>query len=637
MDLFPYAPRPHQLEFVEAAGGVLGKEKHIVLESGTGTGKTVCALSSALEVALEQGKKVVYMTRTNSQQRQVMLELRKINERREVFGMGVQGRQSTCPLMARDPELKQGNSEELSRLCAEKKKRTLADRPEGCPFYKNVLQTNFEEIEAYCRKELPTVEEFVKYCDERSVCPYELAKEMLADAIVVTAPYAYFFMPFIRDAFLERMNVSLSDLIIIVDEAHNLPDYARDVRSADLSRYFLQLVRKEVDEYGDPEVLNGASLLDFVAAMEELIDEAVRDYLIDEDGLIPPDFVSSGLLGRFSTTSRSLSIAAKAMMTHGEIVKESKKEQGRLPRSYIHSFGAFLNFWINMDEEYYVKLIVGGENPGFEGYCLDPSLACGFFNESAGSLHMSGTLVPLYEYRDSIGLPKDTAMRMFPSPFPKENRLVLYAEDVTTKFEEMAQDEDMVPRLERHVVSVCNAVERNTVVFFPSYSLMDRFVKDKVVQRIKRKVHMEERGMRQGELMETVSQFKHSGPGGAVLFAVMGGRISEGIDFPDKELQVALLVGIPFPKPTAKQRALLHYYEMKFGKGWEYTVKVPASRKMLQAIGRLIRNETDIGVALVLDRRTRQFEDRLESRATESPVPDMLAFFTEREGASKGS
>ena len=94
----------------------------------------------------------------------------------------------------------------------------------------------------------------------------------------------------------------------------------------------------------------------------------------------------------------------------------------------------------------------------------------------------------------------------------------------------------------------------------------------------------------------------------------MGGRISEGIDFPDKELQVALLAGIPFPKPTAKQRALLHYYEMKFGKGWEYTVKVPASRKMLQAIGRLIRNETDVGVAFILDKRAKQFDDRIESR-----------------------
>ena len=630
MDLFPYTPRKHQREFVEAAANVLEKEGHVVLESGTGTGKTVCALTSTLQVALAQGKKVVYLTRTNSQQRQVLLELRKINQKEEVFGMGVQGRQSTCPLMMRDPELKQGSAEELSRLCAEKKKRALSNRPDGCAFYKNLLEANSEEVVSYCKRELPTVEEFVEYCDKLSICPYELAKELLAMAKVVTAPYAYFFMPFVRDAFLERMNISLAELIIVVDEAHNLPDYARETMSTELSMHFLDLVRKEVGEYGDPEVLNGASILDFVAIFEKLLRDALAEYLIEDDGLIPPEFVESGLLETFATTTRSLRIAAKAMMTHGEIVRESKKEQGRLPRSYIFSLGSFLNFWLAMDEEVYVKLIVGGENPYFEAACLDPSVACGFFRESAGSLHMSGTLVPLYEYRDSIGLPEDSAMRLFPSPFPPENRLILYAEDVTTKYEEMAMDEEVVPRMQNHVVTLCNAIERNTVVFFPSYSLMDRFLKDGVGKRIRRKVHLEERGMPQAELMETVSEFKRSGEKGAVLFAVMGGRISEGIDFPDKELQMALLAGIPYPKPTAKQRALLHYHEMKFGKGWEYTVKVPASRKMQQAIGRLIRNETDIGVAIILDKRAKHFADRIESKSTESPLSDTLRFFSER-------
>jgi len=637
MNLFPYAPREHQQEFIEAVSNVLEKEGHIVLESGTGTGKTICALTAALQVALKQGKKVVYLTRTNSQQRQVLLELRKINQLNPVFGMGVQGRQSTCPLLMRDQELKQGNAEELSRLCSEKKRRTLADRNDGCVFYRNLLETDFEEVEAYCKQQLPTVEELVEYCDGRSICPYELSKELLSDATVVTAPYAYFFMPFVRSAFLERMNVAMAELIIVVDEAHNLPDYARETRSAQLSRRFLDLVRKEVDEYGDPELLGGVSLLDFVAVLEKLMDDALEEYLIDDDGLIPPDLIDSGLLSAFSTTSRSLSIAAKAMMTHGEIVRESKKEQGRLPRSYIYSFGAFISFWLTMDEECYVKLIVGGENPCFEGSCLDPSLACSFFGESAGSLHMSGTLAPLYEYRDSIGLPKDSAMRTFPSPFPPENRAVLFAEDVTTKFEEMAQDEGIVPRLEDHVVTLCNAVDRNTVVFFPSYALMERFLQDRVLLRIRKNVHLEERGMAQSELMEAVAQFKRPSEKGAVLFAVMGGRISEGIDFPDRELQMALLVGVPYPKPTAKQRALLHYYEMKFGKGWEYTVKVPASRKMQQAMGRLIRNEKDIGAAVILDKRAKQFADRFESRASEDILNDVLAFFAERERGAKSS
>jgi len=630
MDLFPYEPRKHQEDIVSSAMSALKGEGHIVMESGTGTGKTVCALTAALQVALPQGKKVAYITRTNSQQRQVLLELRRINSKRPVFGMGVQGRQSTCPLFSRDPDLKQGNAEELSRLCGERKRRSLAGKEGGCRFYDAVLEINFDEVLAHCQRELPTVEEFTQYCDAKGLCPYELGKELLPHATVVTAPYAYFFAPFVRDAFVGRMNVSLAELILIVDEAHNLPDYARESRTIQLSRAALDLVLRELDEYGDPEVVEGASIRDVVERLGALLDEAVREYVIDDDGLIPPDFLQAGLMEAFTITSRQLAIACKAMMTHGEIVRESKKEQGRLPRSYIFALGAFINFWLKMDEEYYVKLVVGGENPRFEGYCLDPSIACSFLEESAGSLHMSGTLAPLYEYRDSIGLPEGTMLRTFPSPFPAENRRILYSEEVTTKYEEMVQDDSIVPKMEDMVVACCNTLDRNTVVFFPSYALMDRFVSDGALARIHKKVHMEERGMPQAELMSTVQSFKKATLLGQVLFAVMGGRISEGIDFPDRELQVALLAGIPFPKPTAKQRALLHYYEMKFGKGWEYTVKVPASRKMLQSIGRLIRTEKDVGAAVILDRRAKQFADRMDLVAAEVLPNDLLAFFRER-------
>ncbi len=627
MEFFPYTPREHQTDFVETVDRVMNNGGHIVLESGTGTGKTVCALTAAVHTALSQGKKVVYLTRTNSQQRQVMLELRRLNEKREVFGMGVQGRQSTCPLFRRDPDLKEGSSEELSKLCAEKKKRTLAGKDGGCRYYEKVLSTNFQEIEEHCHKTLPTVEEFVSYCDSRDLCAYELSKELMENATVVTAPYPYMFVPFVRRAFLENMNVVESDLIVIIDEAHNLPDYARDILSAEMSRRFFSLVRKEADDYGDPEVLEGVSILDVVDELEKLLAEALEEYLIDDDGLIPPGFLQEGLLQAFTTTSRSLKIAANALMTHGEIIRESKKEQGRLPRSYIFSLGSLINFWLNLDEEFYVRLVVGGDNPRFEAYCLDPSLACTFFVECQASLHMSGTLVPLYEYRDSIGLPKDSIMRTFSSPFPKGNRVVLYVEDVTTKFEDMAQDAEMMGRMVEHAIALCNVIDRNTVVFFPSYSLMDRFLADGAARRIHKPVLLEERGMPQAELMDTVSRFKQTSERGSVLFAVMGGRISEGIDFPDKELEMAIVVGIPFPKPTAKQRALLHYYEVKFGKGWEYTVKVPAARKMMQAIGRLIRTENDVGAAVILDKRAKQFADRIEIKESQSVQNDVLNFF----------
>ena len=422
----------------------------------------------------------------------------------------------------------------------------------------------------------------------------------------------------------------MDDLLIIVDEAHNLPDYAREIESFQISRYMLEAVSKEIEEYGDPEVAKGVSLRDVKEGCERLLEEALREYLIDEDGLIPPSFLEEGLMSSFTTTSRTLMSMAKLIMEQGEIIRESRFAQGRLPRSYTHSLGGLLSYWLTLDEECFVKLVVGGENPCLKAYCIDPVVTTSALLGCGASVHMSGTLVPLNEYRDSIGLPPETSMMNLPSPFPQDNRRVFYVDDVSTKFEELQTNPDMVRDIEDHVVKVCNGVQRNTVVFFPSFALLDRFVGDGVPRRISRQVHLEERGMPQLELMGLVTSFKRASPEGQVLFAVMGGRISEGIDFPEEELELALVVGIPYPRPTARQRALLHYYELKFRKGWEYTVKGPAIRKLMQAIGRLIRTERDVGAALVLDRRITQFSDRLELVRTERPLQDIQQFFRDR-------
>ena len=88
----------------------------------------------------------------------------------------------------------------------------------------------------------------------------------------------------------------------------------------------------------------------------------------------------------------------------------------------------------------------------------------------------------------------------------------------------------------------------------------------------------------------------------------MGGKISEGMDFPSEELEVVVIVGIPYPPPSARQHALQIYYDKKYGNGWKYAFEAPAVRKTLQAIGRLIRKESDKGVAIILDERARRFQ-----------------------------
>ena len=80
MNLFPYTPRKNQTAIIETINHTLSTGETLVLESGTGSGKTICALSTALSYALDHDKKIVYITRTNAQQRQVLIELRAVRD-----------------------------------------------------------------------------------------------------------------------------------------------------------------------------------------------------------------------------------------------------------------------------------------------------------------------------------------------------------------------------------------------------------------------------------------------------------------------------------------------------------------------------------------------------------------------------
>ncbi len=642
--LFPYNYRLNQKAIIGKSYSILTQGSHMVMESGTGTGKTISALTPALCAALNNKKRIIYLTRTNSQQRQVLLELRKLNEKipKEalgndiILGLGLQGRTNLCPLIRNDPELSQGSPEELSKLCSDRKsiaRRIMKgehvkddERSRSCQYFGNVCVFERDKISDWVKKNLPSPEELNDYCREHELCSYEISKSLVKNALVVSAPYIFVFNKFIRQHLFDWMNCNIDDVLLIIDEAHNLPEFARELSSAELSMYSLGKARDEATEFGNPALDENLVTTELCDHLQEILYFFQENYMIDEDGFIPPNELEVELMSRFKCTSKALEKIINGLIVHGTVVQETRRKKGRLPRSYIHSLGAFLLFWHELDSEKYTKLIRDIDNPKLEVYCLDPSVTTEVCKEFGATIHMSGTLRPLDEYRDSIGLSANSHCEVFPSPFPKENLGTFYMPDVTTKYEELNQNKLIVPKLEDYVVSLSNASKRNTVVFFPSFNLLKRFVDDGLISRINREVYKEAQGMQQPELMDLVKSFKITKKG--VLLAVIGGRISEGMDFPDEELEVAVLVGIPYPRPTAKHRALENYYETKFGKGWEYTVHAPTTRKLLQSIGRLIRNENDKGFAIILDNRTKRFKDDLTYlKQSWDPVRDLKEFF----------
>jgi DNA excision repair protein ERCC-2 len=622
--LFPYKPRPNQREFMSLVRRALSEQSHIVVESGTGSGKTVCALVPCVEHALKRHKKVLYLTRTNSQQRQVIRESRAIAKKGKFFACGVQGRHNTCLKLESDPEFREGSPDELAKWCGELKQRVLKGKPNGCPHYAKLVELDKDALVGWAKEALPTVEEFAARCRSLGVCPYEANKLLVPEALVITAPYVYFFTPQILKTLLTWMGTVAEDVIIVIDEAHNLPEYARELRSAELSTWTLNAAAKEAEKFGDAEIISGTSVADFCRLAEETLRYIAAQYVIDEDGLVPHDELESALMNALKVTDYKLRTAFENLVEYGEMVSESRRKDGRLPRSYVRAVGSFMLFWQALDSDEHVKLAYGGENPRLEAYAMDPSGATEAILNAHASLHMSGTLAPMEEYRDSVGLPRDTPLARFPSPFPRENRLVLYTPDVTTRFEDFSRDGEILARMNGYMERVLAGERRNAMAFFPSFNVMSYFASLRDGRG--RAPFSERRGMPQQELMGEVQQFKLAD--GGLMFAVEGGRLSEGIDFPGRELEIAFLVGVPYPKPSAKQKALLRYYDSKFGKGWEYTVKAPTARKMLQSIGRLIRNETDRGVAIILDKRAIQFSEYLDGlRESADLASEVSAFF----------
>jgi len=594
---FPYPMRPTQARLVEAVKKAVERGTHAVIESGTGTGKTVAAVYGALAEAEQRDLRVLYLTRTNAQQTQVLLETRRIG----AYGVGLQGRAHLCGLLREDPEFAHADWDELARACRERKSRELRGEA-GCRFYAGLLKADLEKERAWCVSEVPTPEEFRRVVEHRGICAYEFNKLLVADARLVAAPYVYFFMPPLRNGLLAWMNRAAEDLVVIVDEAHNLPEYARNLGSARLTGHALDQCVREIDELGDPEVLEGVTVRDLCDLLRRTLASFVAEYVVDEDARLPPFALEEALLTAYQTTTAKLRLLAENLVVHGEVIRELRKRQGKRPRSHLHSLGSFLLAWLAAESDEFAHLVTGGERPALEAYCLDPTRITAGLKRVHASVHMSGTLRPLDEYRDAIGLPADAALLDLPSPFPRENRRVACVEDVTTKREALLRDPAIRGRLREHVVAACNASDRNTVVFFPSHAILGTFLD--LRPRIRRSVYVETPDLGQTELMATVSRFKASS---GVLFAVAGGRVSEGMDFPDRELEVAVVVGVPYPKPTARLQALEHFGDAKFGDGWRYAVDAPTQRRLLQCLGRLIRSETDRGVAVILDARARRY------------------------------
>ena len=149
------------------------------------------------------------------------------------------------------------------------------------------------------------------------------------------------------------------------------------------------------------------------------------------------------------------------------------------------------------------------------------------------------------------------------------------------------------------------------MVFFPSYRMLEEVyaVYEESFSVSWVRCICQNSSMKEKERDECLQEFEQDQES-LVAFCIMGGIFSEGIDLLGEKLIGAILVGTGLPQLGNEREILRSFYTENGENGFDYAYRYPGMNKVLQAAGRVIRTEEDVGIIVLLDERFRQISYR---------------------------
>jgi DNA excision repair protein ERCC-2 len=441
---------------------------------------------------------------------------------------------------------------------------------------------------------------------EHQVCPFELSLDLSSWVEVVVCDYNYLFDPkvYLRRHFSEEPG----DYAFLVDEAHNLVDRAREMFSADLETREIQDVRHALkqavprcakaltrltsalrklagpatlpsDEFAEPSLFPAASGAGVPPALSPIrLPQTTRDF---PDGLLPP-----------------LDDALKQAETWLARNQPADFRESLLELYFrLHSFRRTAELY----DERFVTITEPGRSVRVRLFCLDPSfLLRQALARGKAAVFFSATLTPIDYYRALLGGSPEDPLLQLPSPFPPEHLAVLVQDRIRTHLKARAGS---LPEVVQAIASLIEGRAGNYLVYLPSYQYM---------AAVQEKFHalypavpilVQRSGMSEPEREAFLATFAVEHGETLVGFAVMGGMFGEGIDLVGDLLIGAVIVGVGLPQLCVERDLIRDYFQAQTGAGFDYAYTFPGMNRVLQAIGRVIRSETDRGVVLLIDAR----------------------------------
>ncbi len=568
---FPFDYRSGQKRLIAGVYQTIIQGKKLFIQAPTGTGKTISTLFPAIK-AMGEGRsdKIFYLTAKTI--------TRTVAE-------------ETFKLLA-----DQGLLFKYITLTAKEKCCILDEphcNPRECPRAKGHYDRVNDAVFAMIVSETAMSREVVeKYAGEYNVCPFEMQLDAAVWLDGVVCDYNYVFDPYV---YLKRFfGDTKENYILLIDEAHNLVERAREMFSA----------RLMVSQF---KALRGLIKADFPKLAARL-GKCIK-YLTQTAMECPDCMVTN--------SSGGLTLYLMRMMSEMEVILKDNEDKSakRLEQKeqildlYLEA-KRFVNAYDCMDEDRYIEYGKHLEDGDFmlKIFCVDPSRDLSErLDLGLAAIFFSATLLPVQYYKTLLSVTAAQDYDMYAtSPFEPERRLLLTASDVSSRYTRRNREE--YEKISDYIREIARARNGNYLVFFPSYAYMQS-VFDVFSERELSKagngfqVHVQSNGMSEGDRQEFLNFFQAGNHGTVLGFCVLGGIFSEGIDLKEDRLIGAIIVGTGLPQVGDERELLREFYDQRSGMGFEYAYLYPGMNKVLQAGGRVIRTENDRGIIALLDER----------------------------------
>ena len=567
--------RPGQKELAQRIYEACIDGETLIAEAMSGFGKTAAVLAGVLSAAEETGCKVVYACRTKRQIGRVVDEIARLQAKHPFKAASTLSKFDYCLLKRR----RAVPQESFGWYCTFNVSNNL------CSYFLNVsLAEDFNRLVGKALLKIPRHSELMRESELAHVCPYEVARLAMVQAKVSVVPYHYAFDPKAASVLFDRDSVERRDTILVADEAHNLREFFRGLNSATIT---LDQIRGAIRE-AEAMLMNdaAASLVALLSTIERVIAER-QGWLLDRSSLLQRFREDHGTVW---LQNLAFELSASSGAAWGSVVYERK-----LP-SLILRVGEFLVRLSSSTRSVLVKwenalgLVDPDPVSGFAGYLA----------EFRSSVLLSATVSPSSVFARSLGL-EPTRARAYEAP-AEPLVTVRTAIDTGTSTRYKLRTPEMFARIADRVAAVVNSTDSGVGVFAPSYSMLGAIL-DLVSKRVPdRRLVSEAPGMSNEQAEEVFDSFRSADD--SVLFAVQGGRFSEGEDFDGGAMGSIVVIGMALPPPSPVMYA--EYACLKrAGEQDSYLMlsRLPALRRAFQAAGRHVRRPGKRGLVFFFEER----------------------------------